>query len=69
MTALTPQHVYRRELFILIELEIERLMEVISNGHLENYAEYKYLAGKIAGLRLADEYLGEADRICAEKYR
>jgi hypothetical protein len=69
MTAQTPQHVYMRELSILIETEIERLMEVLSNGHLENYAEYKYLAGKIAGLRLAYEYLVEADQICAEKYR
>jgi len=69
MNALTPQHVYMRELLHLIETEIERLMEVLSNGHVENHAEYKYLAGKIAGLRLAEEYLEEADRICAEKYR
>jgi hypothetical protein len=68
MSAQTPQHVYMREMFLLIETEIERLMEVLSNGHVESHAEYKYLAGKIAGLRLAYEYLGEADRICAEKY-
>jgi len=36
-------------------------------GHLENHAEYKYLAGKIAGLRAAQEYLVEADKVYREK--
>ena len=68
MGAITPLHVYVKELEILLNNEIDRLMENLSNGHLENYAEYKYLAGKIAGLRLAGEYLAEADKIYKERY-
>lgn len=64
----TTQQAYQRELQLLIEMEIERLMENVSQGHLESFAEYRYLAGKIAGLRLAKEYLLEAERICQEKY-
>lgn len=68
MGAITPLHVYVKELEILLNDEIDRLMMNLSNGHLENYAEYKYLAGKIAGLRLAKEYLAEADKIYKERY-
>lgn len=64
----TTQQAYERELKLLIEMEIERLMESISNGHLENFSAYRYEVGKIAGLRLAQEYLLEAERICQEKY-
>lgn len=64
----TTQQAYERELAKLIEMEIERLMESLSNGHIESFADYKYSAGKIAGLRLAQEYLLEAERICREKY-
>lgn len=68
MGAITPLHVYVKELDTLLNEEIDRLMNNLSLGHLENYAEYKYLAGKIAGLRAAKEYLGEADRVYREKY-
>ena len=67
MSALMPLHIYVRELEKLLAEEIERLKENLSLGHLENHAEYKYLAGKIAGLRAAQEYLVEADRIWREK--
>lgn len=69
MNALTPQHVYRKELEILLAEDIEMVLEAMANGHLESHAEYKYLAGKIAGLRLAQECLLEAEKVCAEKYR
>jgi hypothetical protein len=64
----TTQQAYERELATLIEMEIERLMDSVSNGHLESFAAYRFEAGKIAGLRLAQEYLLEAERICREKY-
>lgn len=64
----TTQQAYQRELNLLIEMEIERLMEAISNGHIESFADYKHSAGRIAGLKLAQEYLLEAERICREKY-
>lgn len=62
-----PLHVYMRELEKLLAEEIERLKENLSLGHLENYPEYKYQTGKIAGLRAAQEYLVEADKIYRDK--
>lgn len=67
MNFITPLHVYRKELETLIDSEIERLKENMSLGLIENYSEFKFLAGKIAGLRAAQEYLLEAERICMEK--
>jgi hypothetical protein len=67
MAALMPLHIYVRELEKLLAEEIDRLKENMSMGHLENHAEYKYLAGKIAGLRAAQEYLVEADKVYREK--
>ena len=67
MSAITPLHIYTRELNILIEDEIERLKELLSAGLLENHSEYKYIAGKVRGLRQAVDYIGEADRLCKMK--
>jgi len=69
MGTLTQVSVYIRELEHLINIEIERLVEQMALGRLERIEEYKHLAGRIAGLAQAKEYLGEADKICAEKYR
>jgi hypothetical protein len=67
--ALTTVQAYQNELAKLIQIEIERLLEPMANGYLETFDEYKSLSGKIAGLKSALELVGEADRICAEKYR
>lgn len=67
MSMITPLHVYRAELEKLLNEEIDRLKENISLGHMENFAEYKFSAGRIAGLRLAQEYLLEAERIYKER--
>lgn len=67
MAALMPLHIYIRELEKLLAEEIDRLKENASLGHLETHSEYKYMAGKIAGLRTAQEYLAEADKICREQ--
>jgi hypothetical protein len=69
MGQLTPLNIYVRELSQLIDIEIERLVEQMALGRLEKIEEYKYLTGRIAGLAQAKEYLGEADKICMEKYR
>ena len=69
MAIQTTVNVYRHELEKIFATEIERLMINLSNGHAESLAEYKYAAGVIAGLRTAYEYLDEADKIYAEKYR
>lgn len=67
MGSLTPLHVYRQQLETLLSDEVDRLSNNMSLGNLENFAEYKYFSGKIAGLRLALEYLVEADRMYREK--
>lgn len=66
MGVMTPLHVYVHELENLIDTEIERLIENMALGRLD-YPEYKYTAGRLAGLAQAKEYLGEADRIYKEK--
>ena len=45
----------------MIEVEIERLKENLSYGSLEDFNEYRYISGKIAGLRTAVEYMDDAD--------
>ena len=68
MAALTTVQAYQRELEKLIAFEIERLIEQVANGYIENYEEYRSLVGKISGLRTAADLMQEADKICAEKY-
>lgn len=67
--SLTTVQAYQRELEKLIAIEIEILIEPMSNGFVESYEDYKSLSGKIAGLRAACDLILEADRILAEKYR
>jgi hypothetical protein len=57
-----------KELETLLSDEIDRLMINLSNGHLETHAEYKYLAGKIAGLRSAIDLMEEAQKVYQERY-
>jgi hypothetical protein len=65
----TRTHMFERELKRLIEIEIERLKENMSLGLIDNHEEYRLVAGKIAGLRLAVEYMAEAEAICDGKPR
>lgn len=60
---------FEHELKRLIEIEIERLKENMSLGLISDHEEYRHVAGKIAGLRLAIEYMVEADAICNGKAR
>lgn len=69
MTALTRSHMFEYELKRLIDVEIERLKEDMSLGMIEDFLEYRHLAGKIAGLRAAIDYMAEADAICNGKPR
>jgi hypothetical protein len=55
---------FERELIRLIEIEIERLKDNMSHGLISDHNEYRHVAGKIAGLRLAVDYMQEADAIC-----
>ena len=69
MNAFTKTHMFERELIRLIEIEIERLKDNMSHGLISDHNEYRHVAGKIAGLRLALEYMQEADAICNGKPR
>jgi len=60
---------FEHELKTLIEIEIERLKQNMSLGLISDHEEYRHVAGKIAGLRLAVEYMVEADAICNGKPR
>lgn len=61
MGTYTVSQLFERELRRLIEVEIERLKENLSYGSLEDFNEYRYISGKIAGLRTAIEYMDDAD--------
>lgn len=67
--ALTTVQAYRRELEEFITIEIDRILEIMANGHINSFDEYKNLAGKIAGLRTAVDLMREAEKSLAEKYR
>ena len=69
MSTFTRTHMLERELRNLIDIEIERLKENMSLGLISNHEEYRTVTGKIAGLRLAIEYMAEADAICNGKAR
>ena len=65
---LTYSSVNEHELKKLIMDEINRLLDILSNGmSLEDYADYKHHIGKITGLRTALELCDEAERIAQSK--
>lgn len=45
---------------LLLAQAVEHHLQVIAGGMLETHADYKYHAGKIAGLREAEALLGKA---------
>jgi len=55
------KHLFEKELQRLIAEEVERLKDVISMGSLETHEDYKFIAGRIHGLRTALEYVLEAN--------
>ena len=69
MATFTRTHMFEHELRRLIDVEIDRLKENMSLGLISDHEEYRSNAGKIAGLRLAIEYMAEADAICNGKAR
>lgn len=69
MGAFTRSHLFESELLRLIEIEIERLKQDMSFGMISDHEEYRFVSGKIAGLRLAVDYMAEAEAICNGKPR
>jgi len=47
----------------LIRTEIQEVMDVMAYGSLPNWEQYKYMAGKIAGMNRAMELLDESRKI------
>lgn len=64
MSILTTADRFRFELERLISSEIERLKDDLSLGFLDDYAQYKNVAGKIAGLTMALSLLDDAESRC-----
>ena len=69
MGTLTRSHMFAHEFEQLIEIEIERMKNNLALGFVENFNEYKFVAGKIAGLRAAIDLMAEASAICDGKPR
>lgn len=66
----TQHGLYKAELIELIESEIERLKENLSNGHgTPDFSEYRHQVGKIAGLKLALELVEVAETEASKKSR
>lgn len=64
MPILTTADRFRNTLEKLLLDEVDRLKETVSLGFLDDYAQYKQLAGKISGLRMAIDLINEAERQC-----
>lgn len=64
MSILTTADKFRYTLEKLLNEEVERLKDSLALGFLDDYAQYKMIAGKIAGLRSAIDLLNEAERKC-----
>lgn len=60
---LSMKHLFEKELDRLIREEVERLKDVLSMGNLENQSDYKFIAGRIHGLRTTLDYMSEANSI------
>lgn len=69
VVAITRSHLFAHELERLVEIEIERMKDNVALGFIENFSDYKYVTGKIAGLRSVKELMIEASAICDGKSR
>jgi hypothetical protein len=66
---LTRSDRFEYELKRLVETAIADLKDGLAGGALEDHAAYKRMCGKIEGLRLLDDLIGEAQAICDGKER
>lgn len=57
------KHLFERELDRLIREEIERLKDILSMGSLDNQSDYKFITGRIHGLRTTLDYMLEANSV------
>lgn len=64
MSIHTTADKFRYEVEKLVSAEVDRVKENLSLGFVEDYSQYRYLAGKIAGLREVQNILSEAEVNC-----
>lgn len=64
MSILTTADKFRYEVEKLVSAEVDRIKENLSLGFVEDYAQYKFVAGKITGLRQVFDLLDEAEANC-----
>lgn len=57
----TTKDRFESRLAATLEQEVESLKSNMANGHLESHADYKFIAGRIAGLRAALDMIGEVN--------
>lgn len=55
------KHLFEKELQRLILEEVERLKDVVAAGSLESHSDYKFITGRIHGLRTTLDYISEAN--------
>jgi hypothetical protein len=66
---LTRSDRFEYELKRLVDEAIAGLKDDLAGGSLEDHAAYRRLCGKIEGLRLLSDLIGEAQAICDGKER
>lgn len=59
----TTKDKFERTLVAALEGEIAELMKNMANGHLETHSDYKFIAGRIHGLREALDVILEVNSI------
>lgn len=57
----TTKDKFERTLIAALESEISELVLILSNGRIESHSDYKFIAGRIHGLRAALEAISEAN--------
>lgn len=67
MSILTSADKFRYELEKLLTDEVDRLKDTVALGFLDNYDQYRHMAGRIAGLRAAIDFLDEAESVCNQQ--
>lgn len=67
MSALSRYSLFKTQVEDLISAEIETIKDTMSQGLLKDHEQYKFVAGKIAGLRACLDLMDEADSIVSRK--
>ena len=67
MPTFTRADLFESEIRRLVEEEMARIQAEIALGNLKSFDDYRFHAGKVAGLRIARDYLDEASENVSKK--